>query len=378
MHSQSRPNADLQNLLSQLGRYCSANEIPSALSQQDKILDVSPTTNRLGESNDNRSCLRSPVPPVESRRNLDSIEGNNDGVTTVQQSRDPISFDDNALSTPIPGHPQDTTVSQMFETLDCLNTSDIDPPLQTLMWEQGALSGLPAPVLNTPTSGPSNTVALSLAPNEDTLDRTRLAACTEITFSSNLRRVLQNCKTDRDLFLRKVEESKASLPNGRGWKAAIATKQENADMRDLLSIYHSLGICGIVKDLGLSELGRHVAQRMKDMTTKQDVDTGGPEEAVEFSWTSPALLSPVGTPVEPHPDQDSTPRGQLTTCEDVAMLDDAAICSAFMASADPSSDYGLSSTTYLDPFMETQLSPFSLVIEDWHQHSDEADLQVVI
>lgn len=146
----------------------------------------------------------------------------------------------------------------MFETLDCLNTSDIDPPLQTLMWEQGALSGLSAPVLNTPTSGPSNTVALSLAPNEDTLDRTRLAACTEITFSSNLLRVLQNCKTDRDLFLRKVEESKASLPNGRGWKAAIATKQENADMRDLLSIYHRFECYNIYRHV--VEAGYHTGE----------------------------------------------------------------------------------------------------------------------
>ncbi|GKU13118.1 unnamed protein product [Fusarium langsethiae] len=117
---------------------------------------------------------------------------------------------------------------------------------------------------------------------------------------------------------------------------------------------------------------------MKDMTSKQNVNTGARTEGQpEGSWESPLLISPVGTPAEPHADHGRTPRGPVTICEDVAMLDDATICSAFMASCDPSSNYGLSSTTYLDPFMESQLSPFLLAIDDWHQHSDEAELQVV-
>lgn len=56
----------------------------------------------------------------------------------------------------------------------------------------------------------------------------------------------------------------------------------------------SLGICGIVKDLGLSELGRHVAQRMKDMTTKQDVDTGGKPYSLDILYVLTQLRNRTG------------------------------------------------------------------------------------
>lgn len=57
-------------------------------------------------------------------------------------------------------------------------------------------------------------------------------------FSPTMRRLLESCRTDRGKFLREIEEARAVLPTGQGWEAAIATKVENADLRDRMKIYH--------------------------------------------------------------------------------------------------------------------------------------------
>ncbi|QYT03031.1 hypothetical protein H0G86_010006 [Trichoderma simmonsii] len=66
----------------------------------------------------------------------------------------------------------------------------------------------------------------------------RLSACVEIKLTPSTERLLENCKTDPTQFLRAIKEAKVALPNGQGWEAALATKKENTDIRDLLRIYH--------------------------------------------------------------------------------------------------------------------------------------------
>lgn len=59
-----------------------------------------------------------------------------------------------------------------------------------------------------------------------------------LIFPRNTRLLLESCKTDRGRFLREIREAKATLPTGHGWEAAIATKEDNADLRDRMKIYH--------------------------------------------------------------------------------------------------------------------------------------------
>ncbi|KAK4062436.1 hypothetical protein Trihar35433_9257 [Trichoderma harzianum] len=66
----------------------------------------------------------------------------------------------------------------------------------------------------------------------------RLSTCVEIKLTPSTERLLENCKTDPTQFLRAIKEAKVALPNGQGWEAALATKKENTDIRDLLRIYH--------------------------------------------------------------------------------------------------------------------------------------------
>ncbi|KAK2865224.1 hypothetical protein FQN49_003787 [Arthroderma sp. PD_2] len=59
-----------------------------------------------------------------------------------------------------------------------------------------------------------------------------------IKFALGVKLLLEKCKTDRGGFMRAIRETKVAFPTGQGWEAAIATKEDNADMRDLMKIYH--------------------------------------------------------------------------------------------------------------------------------------------
>ncbi|KAJ6140272.1 hypothetical protein N7471_006758 [Penicillium samsonianum] len=74
--------------------------------------------------------------------------------------------------------------------------------------------------------------------DDDTFGKTGLATCSEIKFAPSTKRLLEACKTNCGEFLRAISEAKAAFPTGQGWEAAIATKKENADIRDLMRIYH--------------------------------------------------------------------------------------------------------------------------------------------
>ena len=84
----------------------------------------------------------------------------------------------------------------------------------------------------------AETIALQAGSDDDALTKTALATCSEIAFAPSTKQLLEKCKKSRGEFLRTIKEAKAVFPTGQGWEAAIATKKENADIRDLMRIYH--------------------------------------------------------------------------------------------------------------------------------------------
>ncbi|KAJ5892371.1 hypothetical protein N7504_009062 [Penicillium tannophilum] len=74
--------------------------------------------------------------------------------------------------------------------------------------------------------------------DDEAFSKTSLATCDDLTFSPNTKRLLESCRTNQGGFLQAIREAKVSLPTGQGWEAAIATKKENVDIRDLMKIYH--------------------------------------------------------------------------------------------------------------------------------------------
>ncbi|KAJ5132386.1 hypothetical protein N7448_006544 [Penicillium atrosanguineum] len=98
----------------------------------------------------------------------------------------------------------------------------------------------------------------------DAFDKTSLAACTEIAFAASTRDLFEQCKTDRDRFLHTIKEAKATFPTGQGWEAAIATKKDNADIRDLMRIFHRFECHNIYKHV--MEAGFHTGTHwIRDM-----------------------------------------------------------------------------------------------------------------
>jgi hypothetical protein len=81
-------------------------------------------------------------------------------------------------------------------------------------------------------------IALSGAADDFTFGKVGLSTCSGIKLTPSTRQLLEKCKTNRGEFLRAIKDARAAFPTGQGWEAAIATKQENADIRDLMRIYH--------------------------------------------------------------------------------------------------------------------------------------------
>ncbi|RYO82545.1 hypothetical protein DL766_000302 [Monosporascus sp. MC13-8B] len=111
---------------------------------------------------------------------------------------------------------------------------------------------------NTTTASPATgeTTPLHVATNDDGA----------LTFSPSTRLLLEGCKTDRGRFLREIGEARAALPTGQGWEAAIATKEDNADMRDRMKIYHRFECYNIYKHV--VEAGYHTGTHwIRDMRT---------------------------------------------------------------------------------------------------------------
>ncbi|KAF5664253.1 hypothetical protein FHETE_7135 [Fusarium heterosporum] len=225
MHLESA-HAELRDLLSQLARYFSANESKiSAAEASNCFLHLS--------------------------REDDHGSGSSD------QSQDPILPNNDVQAIADPGSILDTTVSQLLEELGNSNTPCLHISDQASIFLQHASIELPVVEIE-PALHPSTATDRSPNSTDDTLEKTRLTACNDVTFTPTLRQLLEDCKNDRGLFLRKVEESQAALPNGQGWQAAIAIKQDNADMRDLLSVYHRFECYNIYRHV--VEAGYHTGE----------------------------------------------------------------------------------------------------------------------
>ncbi|KAF4449892.1 hypothetical protein F53441_6897 [Fusarium austroafricanum] len=293
MRIESNSNADLQDLFCQLARYFSANEskisaaeasncflrlslldsvalirlffllcpsFRSVLSRQCEVSAALPsTTSRL--SGDNNTGRQSQPESQESPSGLgnrrDSHVANSPDTPGLHDSQDPVSVNNNGPP-PVahPSHVTGNTLTHVLEGLDSLTTPDLLE--QNTICQQQILDELRDPIIGTLAVNPSDTTALPFGFDDGVLGKTRLATCNEIGFTPTLRWLLEACKTDRSVFLRKVEESKAALPNGQGWRAAIAIKQENADMRDLLSIYHRFECYNIYRHV--VEAGYHTGE----------------------------------------------------------------------------------------------------------------------
>lgn len=68
-------------------------------------------------------------------------------------------------------------------------------------------------------------------------------------YSSATESLLERCMLDPSEFLRAITEAQLSLPDGRGWEAAIATKKNNVDLRDLTRIFHRFECYNIYQHL---------------------------------------------------------------------------------------------------------------------------------
>ncbi|KAJ5123313.1 hypothetical protein N7448_009410 [Penicillium atrosanguineum] len=114
---------------------------------------------------------------------------------------------------------------------------------------------------NTTTASPTSgeTTPLHVATEDDDTFGT-------LTLSPSTRLLLESCKTDRGKFLREIEEARTALPTGQGWEAAIATKEDNADLRDRMKVYHRFECYNIYKHV--VEAGYHTGTHwIRDMRT---------------------------------------------------------------------------------------------------------------
>lgn len=118
--------------------------------------------------------------------------------------------------------------------LDGCTGPTIASALPTAAATAAAPAGLPVdPLLQVKTTTPH------AKSNDGTLTKmASLATCSAMRFSPSTKQLLEKCKSNRGEFLRAIKEARVTFPTGQGWEAAIATKKENADIRDLMRIYH--------------------------------------------------------------------------------------------------------------------------------------------
>lgn len=211
---------------------------------------------RPNNDNDTHRQPDPPEPPPGLGDHQISHDNNSSGVPGFEELEDPVSTNDDGLPTAHSSPAAENGADHVSGEIDDIYTLESNFLEPNTFYQQQTLNGLQHPVLNTLAVNPSDTIAFP--DNDNALSKTRLATCSELSFTPTLRQLLETCKTDKSLFLRRIVESKASLPNGQGWRAAIAIKQENADMRDLLSIYHRFECYNIYRHV--AEAGFHTGE----------------------------------------------------------------------------------------------------------------------
>lgn len=115
------------------------------------------------------------------------------------------------------------------------------------------------------------TTPLQFGTDDEACSKRSLATCDDIEFSPNTKRLLESCKTDLGGFLHAIRKAKVCLPTGQGWEAAIATKKENVDIRDLMKIYHRFECHNIYRHVVEAEFhtGTHWIRDMRAALTNK-------------------------------------------------------------------------------------------------------------
>lgn len=114
--------------------------------------------------------------------------------------------------------------------------SDQAAPCRQPTYTPNATTGLPP--LSIVSSYQRDTNALQVCADHDGCGSSRLSACADIKLTPSTKRLLENCKTNPAQFIDAIKAAEVAFPNGQGWEAALATKKENTDIRDLMRIYH--------------------------------------------------------------------------------------------------------------------------------------------
>ncbi|OQD87319.1 hypothetical protein PENANT_c006G05563 [Penicillium antarcticum] len=280
MNTQQRPEPKLQILLIQLARFFKENETilsaeqvseslghfsateRSALDRLFALLYQSKTPDldysaersnilRLGDVNVGLFGRQLDTPPIFralSQQNVVSARSIEDRPSYTGNAQEHQTF---GTSQPTYSHQPEvyagTCSSHIAARTQAPTQVDFNDQSTSFMSlaQNPALSPPPSPnsTATLPAQGPilshqEEAVALSVGVGDFSFSKTTLTTCSEIKLTPSTKQLLEKCKTDRSEFLRAIREAKAAFPTGQGWEAAIATKRENADIRDLMRIYH--------------------------------------------------------------------------------------------------------------------------------------------
>ncbi|KAH8131898.1 hypothetical protein LI328DRAFT_160682 [Trichoderma asperelloides] len=294
MQTGPRSNSDLQDLLAQLGRFLSANENRISAAQvsscfqhlsaneisalhrlffwlyQNKRTGIHRLPGAKGQQ-------RSTKTPSTGRkhRQWPEREGGSDSVghqppqTHLPSSPPSVSADRDACS----GDGLVTSISQgsshNYQIATSMCYSEQAAPCQQPSCTPNAIAGLPVLSLGPLYQHDAN--AFQDWVDHDSCGNSRLSACAEIKLAPSTQRLLENCKTNPAQFLGAIKEAQVVFPNGQGWEAALATKKENTDIRDLMRIYHRFECYNIYRHV--VEAGFHtgthwVRERRSDLIKK--------------------------------------------------------------------------------------------------------------
>lgn len=155
----------------------------------------------------------------------------------------------------------------------CFSEQDIPYPPQPIS-NANAPAALPRQEIFAPrvSHQPDETTAqIQVEANDDSCSNARLFTCSEIKFTPSTERLLEKCKTNPAEFLHAIKEAKVVFPTGQGWEAALVTKKENNDLRDLMRIYHRFECYNIYKhvvDAGFHTGTHWVRDRRSELTQK--------------------------------------------------------------------------------------------------------------
>ncbi|KAG4433956.1 hypothetical protein IFR05_010569 [Cadophora sp. M221] len=254
--------SELHGLLVQLAQFCQANDPKTTTAHvlvskaQISDSDVSALGRFFGLF---MRCTKQILNPGISRLSSQTCAGSlipNVGTTRVSDGHlsysaiSPSGQNDNLCSIP-------ARVNEVNE--------ENDDPLQGTHPPRGSNARTENPLcsplyVNTPT-----TSLVTRRPTPRQIEAENGDPIGTLIFSPSTRFLLESCKTDRGRFLREIEDAKTSLPTGQGWEAAIATKKENADLRECIKIYHRFECYNIYKHVVAAgyHTGTHWIRDMK-------------------------------------------------------------------------------------------------------------------